>query len=339
MRFGVLTGGGDSAGINDFLYFLAQRLYREGHNLIGFENSWEGLILNKARELDHNQLEAQRFTPGTLLGTARRNPIKEGKTNDVLATLEDRGVDVLIAMGGDDTLGVANELAKQGLTVIGVPQTIDDDLRGTERSLGYATAVKKSADAVNATVNSNIAHDRDMIVEAMGRDAGWLALAIAINTPACAVMVPEGRMDLDEMIEAMQNYKRRTGKAALAVVAEGIELESFDRSTAARDAFGNIAYEGVSHGVAAEYKKATGRSPRVQVLGYLMRGGTPVPADVELAAGFANKAVDLALAGRTGEMVGLAGKEIKSQPLADVIGVKKTIPADVLSEKLKLLAL
>ena len=94
MRFGVLTGGGDSAGINDFLYFLAQRLYREGHNLIGFENSWEGLILNKARELDHNQLEAQRFTPGTLLGTARRNPIKEGKTNDVLATLEDRGVDV-----------------------------------------------------------------------------------------------------------------------------------------------------------------------------------------------------------------------------------------------------
>ncbi len=224
----------------------------------------------------------------------------------------------------------------------GVPQTIDNDLQGTERTLGYATAVRQAASAVNSLVNSNIAHDREMFVEAMGRDAGWLALAIALNTPACACMCPEGRMDLAETIAAMSNYKRRTGRSALAVVSEGIDLEGFDRSRATRDAFGNLAYEGISHGVADEYKKATGRTCRVQVLGYLMRGGTAVPEDVQLAAGFANTAIDLALAGKSGEMVGgLAGSEILSRPPSGRNGgVKKTVPPlDYLNKQLKLLEL
>ncbi len=339
MKFGVFTGGGDSAGINDFLYFLAQRLNKEGHSLIGFRNSWEGLIINDCLELKRDELEAHRFTPGTVLGTVRRNPVKEGKLGDVQETLEEREIDVLIAMGGDDTLGVANRLAGEGLTVIGVPQTIDNDLQGTERTLGFATAVRQASYTVNSLVNSNIAHDREMFVEAMGREAGWLALAIALNTPACACMCPEGRMDLAETIEAMRNYKRRTGRAALAVVSEGISLEGYDRSRASKDAFGNVAYEGISHGVADEYKKATGRTCRVQVLGYLMRGGTTVPEDVQLAAAFANTAVDLALSGRNGEMVGLVGSKIHSLPLSDVMGAKKTVPLDYLNKQLELLAL
>lgn len=338
MNFAVLTGGGDSSGINDFLYFLAQRLNREGHSLLGFQNSWQGLVANDAVDLDKLSLESARFTPGTILGTARKNPIKDGQIDVVLANLEKRKIDALIAMGGDDTLGVAAHLGKSGFKVVGVPQTIDDDLRGTDRSLGFATAVRQAAYNVNSVINSNIAHDRDMIVEIMGRDAGWLALATALNTPACACMCPEGPMSMGETFEAMKRYKKTTGKAALAVVAEGIRPEGYDLSDKSRDAFGNIAFEGVSHWVGAKYQEATGRAPRVQVLGYLARGGAPVPADVELAALYANQAIDLILAGKSGEMAAVSGGRPSSLPLEEVIGAKKTIDPEFLTRQLKLLA-
>lgn len=338
MNFAVLTGGGDSAGINDFLYFLGQRLNREGHRLIGFRHSWQGLIDGDAVELKLNELEERRFTPGTLLGTRRVNPIKEQKIETVLANLEAKKIDVLVALGGDDTLGVAAHLAEKGIAVVGVPQTIDNDLLGTDRSLGFATAVRQAAYSVNEMINSNIAHDRDMIVEVMGRDAGWLALAVALNTPACACMCPEGAMTSAEAVQAMQRRLKRTNRAVLAIVAEGVKLDSYEQAHKERDAFGNIIYEGISHGVAAEYKEATGRTPRVQILAYVMRGGIPVPADVELAAQFANYAVDLAVAGKSGEMTALAGGEMASLPLAEIMGGKKTIERGFLSKQLKLLA-
>lgn len=337
MNFAVLTGGGDSAGINDFLYFLAQRLEREGNTLTGFVNSWQGLVNNNAISLNKRELEKTRFTPGTILGTARKNPIKDNQMDVVLKNLEERKIDVLIAMGGDDTLGVASHLSELGVTVIGAPQTIDDDLQGTDRSLGFATSVNQSVNAINSLINSNVAHDRDMIVEVMGRDAGWLAMAIALNTPACACMCPEGPMELSEMITAMKRYKSDTGKASLAIVSEGIQLKGVERGDLPTDAFGNLAYEGVSHFVAAKYKEATNRSPRVQILGYLMRGGVPVWADVEIALGFANEAVDLALAGKSGQMVGLRQGKVGHTPLKDVIGVKKTMDVDYLEQQLKLL--
>ncbi|HPT83449.1 MAG TPA: 6-phosphofructokinase [Limnochordia bacterium] len=337
MRFAVLTGGGDSSGINDFLYFLAQRLEREGHSLIGFRRSWLGLVNNDALELTRQELAQYRFTPGTILGTERKNPIKDGQMDQVLRSLEDRGVDVLIAMGGDDTLGVANHLSELGFTVVGVAQTIDDDVLGTDRTLGYYTAIYQGVRAVNSMVNSNVAHDRDMIVEIMGRDAGWLALGVALNTPACACMCPEGEMTLDELIARMQEYRRINGRAALAIVAEGIKLEGVERELE-RDAFGNLAYEGVSHIVGDLYKKATGRSPRVQVMGYLLRGGTPLPQDVELAAFYANHAVDLALSGQTGRLAGLQNGKPSAVPLTEVVGRKKLIDLADLRAKLKLLA-
>lgn len=338
MNFAVLTGGGDSSGINDFLYFLAQRLNKEGHSLLGFRNSWQGLVENEAIALDKISLENVRFTPGTMLGTARKNPIKDGQIDLVLANLEVRKVDALIAMGGDDTLGVAAHLAKSGVKVVGVPQTIDDDLRGTDRSLGFATAVRQAAYCVNSVINSNVAHDRDMIVEIMGRDAGWLALATALNTPACACMCPEGSMSMDETFQAMKRYKKSTGKAALAIVAEGIRPEGYDLSDKPKDAFGNIAFEGVSHWVGTKYQEATGRGPRVQILGYLARGGAPVPFDVELAALYANQAVDLILAGKSGEMAAVTGGCPSSLPLGEVIGAKKTIDPEFLTRQLRLLA-
>lgn len=337
MKFAVLTGGGDSSGINDFLYFLAQRLEREGHSLIGFRNSWLGLVNNDAVELDKGSLAQSRFTAGTILGTARKNPIKDGQMDTVLANLADRKVDALIAMGGDDTLGVAGHLAELGFNVVGVPQTIDDDVVGTDRTLGYYTALNQAVFAVNSMVNSNIAHDRDMIVEVMGREAGWLTLATAVNTPACACMCPEGPMHLDEMIASMQRYKKTTGKAGLAIVSEGVQLEGVVREGLAKDAFGNVAYEGVSHLVAEKYKEVTGRSPRVQILGYLLRGGTPSPQDVELAANYANQAVDLALAGKTGNMVARKDGRAHAVPLADVVGQKKLIDLDYLHKQLQLL--
>ncbi|NMB02727.1 MAG: ATP-dependent 6-phosphofructokinase [Firmicutes bacterium] len=338
MNFAVLTGGGDSSGINDFLYFLAHRLEREGHSLIGFRRSWLGLVNDDVVPLDRAKLAESRFTSGTILGSARKNPIKDGEMDAVLASLESNKVDALIAMGGDDTLGVAGHLAKLGFNVVGVPQTIDDDVFGTDRTLGYYTAVNQAVSAVNSMVNSNVAHDRDMIVEIMGRDAGWLALATALNTPACACMCPEGPMHLEEMIASMQRYKKNTGKAGLAIVSEGIQLEGIVREGLARDAFGNLAYEGVSHIVADLYKEATGRNPRVQILGFLLRGGTPSPQDVELAANYANQAVDLALAGKTGHMVARKNGQAHAVPLADVVGTKKLVGLDYLTKQLELLA-
>lgn len=338
MNFAVLTGGGDSAGINDFLYFLAQRLEREGHNLIGFRRSWLGLVNNDAITLDQAKLAEYRFTAGTVLGTERKNPVKDGDLEKVLANLQERKVDSLIAIGGDDTLGVAAHLAKLGFNVVGVPQTIDDDVVGTDRTLGYYTAVNQAVSAINSMVNSNVAHDRDMIVEIMGRDAGWLALATALNTPACACMCPEGPMSLEDMIASMQRHKKITGRASLAIVSEGVQLEGVVREGLATDAFGNVAYEGVGYIVADKYKEATGRNPRVQILGYLLRGGTPSPQDVELAANYANQAVDLALAGNTGQMVARKNGRDHAVPLTDVLGTKKLVDLDYLTKQLKILA-
>ncbi|NLL48662.1 MAG: hypothetical protein GX249_08750 [Firmicutes bacterium] len=334
MNFGVLTGGGDSAGINDFLYFLAKRLELDGHTLTGFRSSWVGMVNNDAISLNRAMLEPHRHTPSTMLGSERKNPIKDGEMDKVLATLEDRKIDAMICMGGDDTLGVAAHLAELGFNVVGAPQTIDDDLRFTDHTLGYETAVRQASTYINSIINSNVGHDKDMIVEVMGRDAGWLALATAMNTPACACMCPEGPMELEEMIAAMTDYKKRTGRAGLAIVSEGIELKGVDRGELRKDAFGNVYTAGVSHIVGEKYEAATGRKPRVQVMGYLLRGGVPSPYDVDLALSFANQAVDLALAGKTGYMVTRYEGRDQAIPLKDVAGGKKYLDPDFLAQQL-----
>lgn len=338
MNFAVLSGGGDSTGINDFLYFLAQRLEREGHSLIGYRRSWLGLVNNDAIPLNKGMLAAHRFTPGTVLGTERKNPIKDGQMDQVLASLEERKVDVLIALGGDDTLGVAGYLSTQGFTVVGVPQTIDNDVPGCDYTLGYHTAVYMAVNAVNSMINSNVAHDRDMLVEIMGRDAGHLALTTALNTPACACMCPEGPMSFEEMVAGMKRFKEMTGRAALAIISEGIKLEGMERADLPKDAFGNAAYEGVAHLVAEKYTEVTGRKPRVQILGYLLRGGTPLPQDVKLAARYANHAVDLALQGKTGVLAGIQQGIPTAVPLSEVVGRKKLLDLNYLQEQLGLLA-
>lgn len=334
MNFGVLTGGGDSAGINDFLYFLAQRLEREGHTLTGFRSSWLGMVNNDAVTLNKAMLEPHRHTPSTMLGSERKNPIKDGQMDLVLANLEARKIDAMICMGGDDTLGVAAHLAELGFNVVGAPQTIDDDLRFTDHTLGYETAVRQASNYINSMINSNVGHDKDMIVEVMGRDAGWLALGTAMNTPACACMCPEGPMELEEMIEAMTAYKKRTGRAGLAIVSEGVELKNVDRGELRKDAFGNVYTAGVSHIVGEKYEAATGRKPRVQVMGYLLRGGIPSPYDVDLALSYANLAVDLALAGKTGYMVTRYEGRDQAIPLKDVVGGKKYLDPAFLQQQL-----
>ena len=334
MNFGVLTGGGDSAGINDFLYFLAHRLENEGHTLTGFRSSWLGMVNNDAVVLNRDMLAPHRHTPGTMLGSERKNPIKDGQMDLVLASLADRKIDALICMGGDDTLGVAAHLAELGFNVVGAPQTIDDDLRFTDHTLGFETAVRQASTYINSMINSNVGHDKDMIVEVMGRDAGWLALATAINTPACACMCPEGPMELEEMIASMTAFKKRTGRAGLAIVSEGVQLKNVDRGELRKDAFGNVYTAGVSHIVGGKFEQATGRKPRIQVMGYLLRGGIPSPYDVDLAANFANQAVDLALAGKTGYMVSRLEGRQQAIPLSEVAGGKKYLDPVYLEQQL-----
>jgi 6-phosphofructokinase 1 len=291
------------------------------------------MVNNDAITLTKSMLAPHRHTPSTMLGSERKNPIKDGQMDLVLASLEDRKIDAMICMGGDDTLGVAAHLAELGFNVVGAPQTIDDDLRFTDHTLGYETAVRQASTYINSMINSNVGHDKDMIVEVMGRDAGWLALGTAMNTPACACMCPEGPMELEEMIARMTDFKKRTGRAGLAIVSEGVELKGVDRGELRKDAFGNVYTAGVSHIVGEKYEEATGRKPRVQVMGYLLRGGVPSPYDVDLALSFANQAVDLALAGKTGYMVTRLDGRDQAIPLKEVAGGKKYLDPAYLEQQ------
>jgi len=327
MRIGILTGGGDCPGLNAVIRALVRPGIADGHEFVGFRRGWAGVLADDAIELDYESTVGLLTRGGTVLGTSRTNPYADGADGTALvrAALARRAVDVLVPIGGDDTLGVGLRLHEAGVAVVGVPKTIDNDIGGTDVTFGFQTAVQIVSDAIDRLHTTAESHDRVMIVEVMGRHAGWIATHAGIAGGADAILVPERPFDLDELAEHLRRRHARGRSFSIVVVAEGAK-PSGDSETgapitrdASHDAFGNERLGGIGVLLEHELESRTGFETRATVLGHVQRGGTPVAYDRILATRFGVEALRAAVAGRSGVMVALRGTEIAQVPLADAI--------------------
>ena len=315
-RVGLLTGGGDCPGLNAVIRAVVRRGLADGdHSFVGFRYGWAGVLENDALELTLERTAGILPRGGTILGTSRTNPFAAGRDGlgEIRRTLERRGVDALIPIGGEDTLGVALRLHREGIPVVGVPKTIDNDLAGTDMTFGFQTAVQIVTDAIDRLHTTAESHNRVIVVEVMGRHAGWIATYAGIAGGADAILVPEHPFDIEEVCAHLRRRHERGRSFSIVVVAEGatpLEGTLQTREGAARDAFGHTRLGGIGVMLEHEIEARTGFETRVTVLGHVQRGGTPVAYDRVLATRFGVAAMHAVAARRFGTMVALRGTEI-----------------------------
>ncbi|MDQ6927956.1 MAG: ATP-dependent 6-phosphofructokinase, partial [Actinomycetota bacterium] len=280
MKVGLLTGGGDCPGLNAVIRAAVRKGERHyGDELVGFRNGWRGAMDGDLMVLDVERCRGILPRGGTILGTSRTNPYKiEGGPHQVLDTLRANGVDSLIAIGGEDTLGVAAKLYDEGVSIVGVPKTIDNDLSATEFTFGFNTAVQIATDAIDRLHTTAESHDRVMVVEVMGRHAGWIATYAGIAGGAAEILIPEEEFDIDEVCERLRRRHEKGRFASLVVVAEGALPQGGagggESEAKGTDAFGHVQLGGIGNMVAEEIGKRTGFETRVTILGHVQRGGT-----------------------------------------------------------------
>ena len=335
MRIGVLTGGGDCPGLNAVIRAVVRKGVQEyGHEFIGFRDGWKGPLEGFTMPLDIGTVRGILPLGGTVLGSSRTNPFKiDGGVERIKANLEAHGVDALIAIGGEDTLGVATKLDALGVKVIGVPKTIDNDLNATDYTFGFDTAVNIAMEAIDRLHTTAESHHRVLIVEVMGRHAGWIALHAGLAGGANVILIPELRFSIEKVCEYVES-RFRTNYAPIIVVAEGaIPLEG-DMSVkgGALDAFGHVKLAGIGEWLAQEIEKRTGKEARTSVLGHIQRGGTPTAFDRVLATRFGLHAITAAHEGDWGKMVALHSTEIVRVPLADATTKLKTVSPALYAE-------
>ena len=316
MRFGVLTGGGDCPGLNPAIRGVVFRATQKGHEVLGFLDGWKGVRDDLARPLGRAEVRDLIARGGTVLGSSRTNPFKKPEdTAKVLATLESRGIDALIAIGGDDTLSAGRELSGLGGRVVGVPKTMDNDVGGTDWTFGFDSASTVAVDALMRLRDTAGSHHRVVILEVMGRHAGWVALATGLAGGADATLVPEERFDEERLLARVRSAVSERGHAVV-VVSEGIELGSVKGSAGGKDEFGHelLRERGVGSLLAKRIEAATGIETRSAQIGHIQRGGPPTLFDRILATRLGVAAVDLALAGRFGQVAVLRGERIEGIP-------------------------
>lgn len=328
---GVLTAGGDCPGLNAVIRAVVTRaIGRHGLEVVGIRDGWEGLMRGDTMPLDRDAVRGILGRGGTMLGTSRMDPYVHGEGYaSVRATVEDNGLDGVVVIGGDGTLRSAAQLHAEGLPVIGVPKTIDNDIPGTDVTFGFHTAVQVVVDAIDRLATTAEAHNRVMVVEVMGRTKGWIAAYSAIAAGADALLMPEEPYDLDQIAATLRARHRRGRTASIVVVAEGIE-PPVARQELPIDAFGFERLGGVAYQVAPELEARTGFETRVTVLGHLQRGGTPTAFDRVLATRYGITAADLAAAGRFGEVVVVNGTEFRGSPLSAVQGDVRSVPREII---------
>ena len=335
MRIGVLTGGGDCPGLNAVIRAVVRKgteVY--GHQFVGFRDGWRGPLESVTMELGVPQVRGILPRGGTILGSSRTNPIKvDGGVARIEQNLRSLGVDALIAIGGEDTLGVATQLAAQGLTVVGVPKTIDNDLGATDYTFGFDTAVQVAVDAIDRLHTTAESHHRALIVEVMGRHAGWIALHSGLAGGANVILIPERPFDIDRVC-AYVTARFERHYAPILVVAEG--AQPAEGTMALRegelDSFGHVRLGGIGQVLEREIEARTGFESRQTVLGHVQRGGTPTAYDRVLATRFGLHAIDAVHEGDTGVMVALQGTNIVRVPLADATRELKTVPLERYAE-------
>jgi ATP-dependent phosphofructokinase / diphosphate-dependent phosphofructokinase len=341
MRVGVLTGGGDCPGLNAVIRAIVRAGVDDyGYEFTGFRDGWRGPLEGDTMTLDVQAVRGILPRGGTILGSSRTNPLGESAAEGGRSGLERvkdnltrLGIDALVAIGGEDTLGVAARLHQEGVKVVGVPKTIDNDLGLTDYTFGFDTAVNIAMEAIDRLHTTAESHHRALIVEVMGRNAGWIALHAGMAGGANVILIPEQPFDIDQVCAWVQ-HRFQTRYAPIVVVAEGAHPKEGTEAllTQERDAFGHVRYGGVGPMLASEIEKRTGKEARATVLGHVQRGGTPTAFDRVLATRFGTHAIRAVAAGAFGSMVALRGTDIIQVPIAEATGELKLVPPERYAE-------
>ena len=335
MRIGVLTGGGDCPGLNAVIRGIVRKGVQEyGFEFVGFRDGWRGPLENSAKPLDIPAVRGILPRGGTILGSSRTNPFAiENGVQRIRTTLMNLGVDALIVIGGEDTLGVATKLGEVGVHVVGVPKTIDNDLSGTDYTFGFDTAVGIATEAIDRLHTTAESHHRALIVEVMGRHAGWIALHSGMAGGANAILIPEIPFDIDTVCGYVES-RFRNHYAPIIVVAEGATPKdgTMELASGEKDAFGHVRLGGIGEALAREIERRTGKEARTTVLGHVQRGGTPSARDRWLATRFGLHAIDAVHDQAWGNMVALSGADIVRVPLSEATATLKTVDPALYAE-------
>jgi ATP-dependent phosphofructokinase / diphosphate-dependent phosphofructokinase len=327
MRIGILTGGGDSPATNAAIRAVVKKAKQSGHEVLGIRNGWAGLIEGLVEAVKPGEVSGILPKGGTILGTSRTNPFKLDKVQEIRNTIADQQIDALIAIGGDDTLGVLQRLnqLEEPVVGVGIPQTIDNDIPGTDYAIGFDSAVAIATDACDKLHTTAESHHRVMILEVMGRDAGHIALEAGLAGGADIILVPEEPFEIEAICDRINRRKERGKTFSIIVVAEGAKPVGHDQviKTQKTDQFGHVLLGGVGEYLAAEVEKCVNIETRVTILGHLQRGGIPTPYDRLLATRFGVAAVEMVDAKKWDHMVALKGSSITAVPLEEGLsGVK-----------------
>ncbi len=329
MRIGILTGGGDCPGLNAVIRAIVRKgVNQYGHAIVGFRDGWRGVIEGDSLPLGVENTSGLLHRGGTILGSSRTNPFKEADgVSRVRESLSADNIDALIAIGGEDTLGAAEKLHGEGVNVVGVPKTIDNDLNATDFTFGFNTAVQICTDAIDRLHTTAESHNRVLVVEVMGRHAGWIATYSGIAGGADAILVPERPFDLDEVCDHIRHRHQRGRAFSIVVVAEGATPKDggLVANQEEKDAFGHVRLGGIGVALERAIEEKTGFETRVTILGHIQRGGTPTAFDRVLATRFGIAAIDAATEGDYGVMVALRGTEIVRVTLSEAVGTLKTL--------------
>ena len=331
MKIGVLTGGGDCPGINAAIRAVVRTALQNNYSLIGFLDGWKGLLNKEHINLDLNSVSGIIHKGGTILGTSRTDPYKiEGGAEKCKKNFKGLGLDALVVIGGEDTLGVATKFSKEGLGVVGVPKTIDNDLSATDYTFGFDTAINIATEALDRLHTTAESHHRIMVVEIMGRHAGWIAVYAGIAGGADVILIPEVPFDINEVVAVLKKKKARGKKFSIVAVAEGAAFK--DKSLIIQeeklDSFGHVRLSGIAQMLAGKIEEMTGFETRSVVLGHLQRGGSPTAADRVLGTRFGIAAVRLIEKKKFGRMVSLSGNDIADVPMEEAVGKLKTVDTD-----------
>jgi len=334
VRIGVLTGGGDCPGLNAAIRAVVKHgELAYGHSVVGFRNGWKGVAEGDFKTLTRADVRSVLPTGGTLLGTARFHPHREENgMEQVLRTLRAEHIDGLICIGGDGTLDAASKVAEAGVNLVGIPNTIDNDVEGTDISIGFHTAVNIATEAIDRVHTTAESHNRVMVVEVMGRDAGWIATYSGMAGGAEVILTPEEPFDIAEITKYLIHRHRSHASFSIVVVAEGAlpKEDSAMDYEAPVGPYGTIVAGAISEAVAHEIQKRTGFDTRVTVLGHVQRGGVPTPTDRILGSRFGVAAVDALSEGKSSVMTALRGDRVELIRLEEIAGKLRKVPQELL---------
>jgi len=329
-RAGILTGGGDSPGINAAIRSVVRFGYKQGVETIGFREGWLGPMEDLTKPLEVKDVSGILHIGGTILGSSRTNPFNiDGGIEKIVGTLQRNAIDFLVAIGGDDTLGVAHRLAEHGIKAVGIPQTIDNDIAMTDYAIGYASALDVITEALDRLHTTAFSHHRVLILEVMGRDAGWLSLMGGIAGGADVILVPEQEFDIEEVHRKILHRQARKKHFSIIIVAEGAMPKGLDGQVLAEaevDSFGHVRLGGVGQYIANQLSKLMEMPVRVTNLAYLQRGGSPAPFDRILATRFGAAAIEFALQGKFDVMTAVQGTKIVAVSLEEAL--RESRPVD-----------